>query len=71
MNESKIKTLYKGKYVLVDLVDQTIELIIVPRGNNVYSYSESYELLRELKDAWLEITVNSPPRDCLGLHHDD
>ena len=51
MNESKIKTLYKGKYVLVDLVDQTIELIIVPRGNNVYSYSESYELLRELKDA--------------------
>jgi|TARA_R110002020_G_scaffold465429_1_gene686808 hypothetical protein len=46
MSESNITTLYKGKFVLVDLVDETIELTV---ENNVYSYSESYELLDELQ----------------------
>ena len=45
---SNIKTLYKGKFVLVDLVDETIELTV---ENNVYSRSESLELLEELKRA--------------------
>ena len=45
---SKITTLFKGEYVLVDLVDETIELTV---ENNVYSRSESLELLEELKMA--------------------
>ena len=48
MNESTITTLFKGEYVQVDLVDETIELTV---ENNVYSYSESYELLDELQKA--------------------
>ena len=48
MRESKITTLFKGEYVLVDLVDETIELTV---ENNVYSRSESLELLEELKMA--------------------
>ena len=39
--ESKTTTLHKGKFVLVDLVDETIELTV---ENNVYSRSESLEL---------------------------
>jgi hypothetical protein len=46
--ESTITTLFKGEYVLVDLVDETIELTV---ENNVYSRSESLELLEELKRA--------------------
>ena len=45
---SKIKTLFKGEFVLVDMVDQTIELTI---EDNVYSRSESLELLTELQNA--------------------
>jgi hypothetical protein len=48
MSESKITTLFKGEYVLVDMVDETIELTV---ENNVYSYSESVDLLAELQNA--------------------
>ena len=48
MEMSKITTLFKGEFVLVDLVDETIELTV---ENNVYSRSESLELLEELKRA--------------------
>jgi len=46
--ESKTTTLHKGKFVLVDLVDETIELTV---ENNVYSRSEALELLDELQKA--------------------
>ena len=46
--ESTILTIFKGEYVLVDLVDETIELTV---ENNVYSRSESLELLNELQMA--------------------
>ena len=45
---SNITILYKGKFVQVDMVDETIELTV---ENNVYSFSESYELLDELQKA--------------------
>tara|TARA_R110000765_G_scaffold165822_2_gene270761 strand:- start:776 stop:976 length:201 start_codon:yes stop_codon:yes gene_type:complete len=45
---SKIKTLFKGEFVQVDMVDETIELTV---ENNVYSFSESIELLEELRSA--------------------
>ena len=45
---SKIKTLFKGEFVLVDMVDQAIELTV---EDNVYSRSESLELLAELQSA--------------------
>ena len=48
MNESKITTIFKGEFVMVDMVDETIELTV---ENNVYSYSESYGLLDELQKA--------------------
>ena len=46
--ESTITTMFKGEYVQVDMVDETIELTV---ENNVYSRSESLELLEELKRA--------------------
>ena len=45
---SEIKTLFKGEFVLVDMIDQTIELTI---EDNVYSRSESLKLLAELQNA--------------------
>jgi|TARA_R110001632_G_scaffold211812_1_gene337391 hypothetical protein len=48
MSNSKITTLYKGKYVLVDIVDETIELTV---EDNVYSRSEAIELISELEQA--------------------
>tara|TARA_R110002096_G_scaffold291040_1_gene485267 strand:+ start:253 stop:504 length:252 start_codon:yes stop_codon:yes gene_type:complete len=48
MSNSKIKTLYKGEFVLVDMVDETIELTV---EDNVYSRSESLKLLEELRNA--------------------
>mgnify|MGYP003659364873 CR=1 FL=1 len=48
LNQQNITILYKGKFVQVDMVDETIELTV---ENNVYSYSESYELLDELQKA--------------------
>jgi len=50
--ECEIKTLYKGEFVLADLVDETVELTV---ANNVYSRSESFELLDELRAATEEI----------------
>jgi hypothetical protein len=46
--ESTITTIFKGQFVQVDLVDETIELTV---ENNVYSHPESLELLEELKMA--------------------
>ena len=43
---SEITTLHKGSFVLVDLVDETIELTV---ENNVYSRSEALELIAELE----------------------
>ena len=48
MSNSKITTLYKGKYVLVDIVDETIELTV---EDNVYSRSEAIALISELEQA--------------------
>ena len=45
---SEITTLHKGQFVLVDLVDETIELTV---ENNVYSRSEALELIAELEQA--------------------
>jgi hypothetical protein len=46
--ESTITTIFKGEFVMVDMVDETIELTV---ENNVYSRSESLELLEELRRA--------------------
>ena len=46
--ESTITTIFKGEFVMVDMVDETIELTV---ENNVYSRSESLELLVELQAA--------------------
>jgi len=48
MSNSKITTIFKGEFVLVDMVDETIELTVEP---NVYSRSESLALLEELRNA--------------------
>ena len=48
MSESIIKDIYVGKYVLVQLVDETVELTV---ENNVYSLSESVELEQDLLKA--------------------
>jgi len=56
MNESKITTIFKGEYVLVDIVDETIELTV---ENNVYSRSESLELLAELQQSLAVIMANA------------
>ena len=45
MSESIIKDIYTGKYVLVQLVDETVELTV---ENNVYSLTESVELEQDL-----------------------
>jgi hypothetical protein len=59
--ESTITTLFKGEFVMVDLVDETIELTL---ENNVYSFSESYELLDELQKA---CAVSRKANDMIGL----
>ena len=46
--ESTITTIFKGEFVQVDMVDETIELTV---QDNVYSRSESLELLDELQKA--------------------
>tara|TARA_R110000744_G_scaffold350985_1_gene456715 strand:+ start:183 stop:410 length:228 start_codon:yes stop_codon:yes gene_type:complete len=48
MGDSKITTIFKGEFVMVDMVDETIELTV---EDNVYSLSESLELLNELQMA--------------------
>ena len=47
MRGFNIKTLYKGEYTLVDLVDETIEVTV---QNNVYSLSETLDLKQELTE---------------------
>ena len=63
MSESKITTLFKGEYVLVDMVDETIELTV---ENNVYSYSESVDLLAELQNA---CTVSRKANSMSGINY--
>ena len=41
------KTLYKGEYTLVDLVDETVEVTV---QNNVCSLSETLDLKQELTE---------------------
>ena len=48
MSESIITDVYVGKYVLVQLVDETIELTV---ENNVYSLTEATELEQDLLQA--------------------
>ena len=52
MSESIIKDIYVGKYVLVQLVDETVELTV---ENNVYSLTESVELEQDLLRAMYEL----------------
>ena len=52
MSESIIKDVYVGKYVLVQLVDTTVELTV---ENNVYSLTESVELEQDLLRAMYEL----------------
>tara|TARA_R110000751_G_scaffold78983_1_gene159383 strand:+ start:310 stop:510 length:201 start_codon:yes stop_codon:yes gene_type:complete len=56
-----IETLYKGRFVLLDLVDQTVELTV---EDNVYSYSESLELLKELQMA---CAISRKENDMIGM----
>jgi hypothetical protein len=51
---SKTTTLYDGRFVLVDMVDETIELTV---DHNVYSRTESHELLEDMKVACRVIEV--------------
>ena len=52
MSESIISDVYVGKYVLVQLVDETVELTV---ENNVYSLSESVELEQDLQRALYQL----------------
>ena len=52
MSESIIKDIYTGKFVLVQLVDETVELTV---ENNVYSLTESVELEQDLLRAMYEL----------------
>ena len=45
---SEITTLHKGEFVLVGLVDETIEVTV---ENNVYSFSEAKDLVLDLSNA--------------------
>ena len=53
--------MFKGEYVQVDMVDETIELTV---ENNVYSRSESLELLAELQSA---CRVSRIANDMIGM----
>ncbi len=48
MSESIITDIYTGKFVLVQLVDETVELTV---ENNVYSLTESVELEQDMLKA--------------------
>ena len=64
MSESIITDVYVGKYVLVQLVDETAEITV---ENNVYSLSESVELEQDLLKAVRELrTRNIFPEIILG-----
>ena len=68
MRESKITTIFKGEYVQVDMVDETIELTV---ENNVYSRSESLELLDELQKACAVSKSHAEPFDSKAKLHDE
>tara|TARA_R110002020_G_scaffold93177_1_gene224911 strand:+ start:902 stop:1261 length:360 start_codon:yes stop_codon:yes gene_type:complete len=68
MSESKITTIFKGEYVQVDMVDETIELTV---ENNVYSRSESLELLDELQKACAVSKSHAEPFDSKAKLHDE
>jgi len=63
VRESTITTLFKGEFVQVDMVDETIELTV---ENNVYSHSESVELLAELQKA---CTVSRKANSMSGINY--
>ena len=48
MSESIITDVYVGKFVLIQLVDTTVELTV---KNNIYSLSEAIELEQDLQNA--------------------
>ncbi len=48
MSESIITDVYVGEYVLVQMVDTTVELTV---ANNVYSLTEATELEQDLLQA--------------------
>ena len=48
MSESIITDVYAGKFVLIQLVDTTVELTV---ENNIYSLSEALELEQDLQNA--------------------
>ena len=52
MSECYVNDIYVGKYVLVQLVDTTVELTV---ENNVYSLTESVELEQDLLRAMYEL----------------
>tara|TARA_R100001082_G_C4316172_1_gene139052 strand:+ start:362 stop:733 length:372 start_codon:yes stop_codon:yes gene_type:complete len=54
--ESVITDIYVGKYVLVQLVDETVELTV---QNNVYSLTESVELQQDLLKALHELRTQN------------
>ncbi len=56
MGESYITDGQFGKYVLVRVVDSTVELTV---ENNVYSLSESVELEQDLQRALYELRKNN------------
>ena len=56
MSESIISDVYVGKYVLVQLVDTTVELTV---ENNVYSLTESVELEQDLLKAMYQLRKNN------------
>ena len=62
MSESIITDVYVGKYVLVQLVDETVELTV---ENNVYSLSESVELEQDLQRALYELRRNNILKEAL------
>jgi len=62
MTESIIKDVYVGKYVLVQLVDSTVELTV---ENNVYSLTESVELEQDLQRALYELRKNNILKEAL------
>ena len=60
MCESIISDVYVGKYVLVQLVDETGELTV---ENNVYSLSESVELEQDLQRALYQLRKSHVLKD--------
>ena len=67
MRESKITTIFKGEFVMVDMIDETIELTV---EDNVYSRSESLELLAELQSACSVSRIAKGMIGMRGIEHE-